>query len=138
MEHTSISQMIISFVLLLLLGGITAFFAEKRGRSPNIWFFLGMFLGLLGLIILFLLPSYSAEESKEELKKDPEKTGTQVSEPPPPLVEEKLWFYVDQNRQQCGPVAFSFINELINKNELNSTTYVWTEGMDSWKKINEL
>ncbi len=44
------------FAILFILASATAFFADKRGRNPAGWFFVGLISGVIGLIILFCLP----------------------------------------------------------------------------------
>lgn len=142
MDHTSIPQMIISIVLMILIGAINAYFAEKRGRNPMIWFFLGTLLGIFGLLILFILPSYAKEKEGVEVKEDPKEEKITFIEAPPlppaPAQEELLWYYLDQKHQQCGPVPYSEIKDLLNRNDLTQDTYVWSEGMENWKRVREL
>jgi len=129
MHEVTTFHMVISFVLLLILGAMTAVFAERRGRDPWIWFFVGMLLGLLGLLLLFILPP--AVKTKDE------KPPTTQPEPQQTL-PEKLWYYLDQQHAQHGPVPLSQLKDLMAKNELSAASYVWSEGMETWKKIGEL
>jgi len=48
----------LTFYLLLALtfAFTSAFLAERKGRSPRVWFLLGALLGLVALIILFTQP----------------------------------------------------------------------------------
>lgn len=53
---------IILFALAILIWPILcAALAEKKGRSPTIWAFVGVFLNLFGLILLLLLPPNTRE-----------------------------------------------------------------------------
>lgn len=109
------------------MGTITAYFAQKRGRDLFAWFLIGMLLGILGLIILFLI----ADRSKVEPEKD-------VPEPILPHVASKDWFYLDDNRQQHDPVSTEELKSLRERGEISSDTYVWSEGMEDWKKLQEI
>jgi len=109
------------------MGTITAYFAQKRGRDLFSWFIIGMLLGILGLIILFLI----ADRSKVEPEKD-------VPEPILPHVVSKDWFYLDDNRQQHDPVSTEELKSLRERGEISSDTYVWSEGMEDWKKLQEI
>jgi hypothetical protein len=137
MDHMTGSQLIVSFVIGLLIGATTAYFAERRGRSPLIWFFVGAFLGIFGLILLFILTSYAAKGA-EKGKSEP----VVFAAAPPlvalPVVAEKLWYYLDQKNQQYGPMPYAQIKDLLDRQELTIDTYVWCEGMENWKHISEL
>ena len=62
-----------SIVLFLVFGVINAIIANKKGFNPFIWFFAA---GLLGLIVLSLMPSASSvEESDEALYLQRKKAG---------------------------------------------------------------
>lgn len=137
MDHMTGAQLIVSFVLGLLIGAITAYFAERRGRSPMVWFFVGALLGIFGLILVFILPSYAAKEVDEK-KGEPVVFVAAPPIAPPPVIEEKLWYYLDQNHQQYGPVPYAQIKDLLDRQELTTDTYVWSEGMEDWKRISEL
>ena len=52
--------------------------------------------------------------------------------------EDKLWYYLDQNRQQVGPVSLIAVRELWNRGQLELTSLVWTKGMEQWQKIDDL
>lgn len=138
MDMTTWPQTIVALILLLSIGGITAYFAEKRGRNPSIWFFLGMLFGVFGLILLFILP-VSREETEKNSAEIPPEIKKIVAEPEPlPVIEEKQWFYLDQKKQQFGPVLASQVQALLDKGELTSGSYVWSQGMAGWKKVGEL
>ena len=49
----------IGLLVLLSIPIITAMFAKRMGRSPWIWFFLGILLPGLASFIIFLLPDLS-------------------------------------------------------------------------------
>ncbi len=52
--------------------------------------------------------------------------------------EEKLWFYLDKDHHQVGPVSIIALRELWNTGRLELTSYVWSEGMDQWEKVDKL
>lgn len=57
---------IVTIVLNLAVAGATAHTANKKGYNPIVWFFGG---GLLGLIILSILPDTHKDKFTEEAKK---------------------------------------------------------------------
>lgn len=122
-------EILVVIISWLLFGGASSYFAKKRGRDPFAWFLIGMFLGILGLLLLFLLPPLVeqtpvVEEKVEEIA--PEEEGV-----PDRL---KAWYYLDQDRNQIGPLSY---NEL-KKANIQADTLLWTEGMPEWKTVAEL
>ena len=52
--------------------------------------------------------------------------------------ENKLWYYLDRDHQQMGPVSVIALRELWNRGELEMNQYVWSSGMDKWEKVEDL
>ncbi|MCP5469409.1 MAG: DUF4339 domain-containing protein [Chlamydiales bacterium] len=109
------------------MGLLCSHLAKKKHKKPLVWFFLGFFFGIFGLILLYIVPSFS--------KKPAEKRFV-----PPPKLERsdawiKMWYYLDPTHKQQGPFEFpDFIEKVKEKKE----TLVWGEGMKEWKKLSEL
>lgn len=57
--------MVIQLVIGLICGGITALVASNKGRSAVGWFFIGFFLGLIGLIIACCMGDLKKQKAKE-------------------------------------------------------------------------
>lgn len=111
----------------ILFGLICAYLANKRGRNPYAWFGIGLFLGVFGILLLVVIPKKN--QIKEEI----------VHLAPPVKTEpEVLYYYLDENHKQKGPVNLSFLKYEFQNKRINSSTYVWTESMDDWKKIENL
>lgn len=138
---------IMTMILWMLMGLVTAYFANQRGRDPYIWFALGIFFGLLAILALVLLPAVKSEEEqaidernqaiidmREKQVEEQEKIEN-APDQQPQSVEAKDWFYLDKEHKQQGPASFYLINELWEGGDINVQTLVWTEGMPEWKKI---
>jgi hypothetical protein len=54
-----------AWIILLILGIVCAVIADSKGRSAIAWFFIGFLAGLIGLIILLVLPNLKEAEQKE-------------------------------------------------------------------------
>lgn len=123
-----------------LTGLGTAYFANQRGRDPYLWFAIGLFFGLFGLVFLFLLPIANDTEEKRKIDDQDEETLLLDPDVQSNTVDFKFkeWFYLDQSQAQKGPVSFVFIKSLWDDGKINSNTYVWADGMEKWKKIEEL
>lgn len=121
--------------LWLLIGTLTAYFANQRGRDPFAWFIIGMLLGLIGLFILFLLPIIESTEDVHEMDELlPEGPEDYVKD----HYQNKEWFYVNKERKQQGPVTFLTLKKEWGKGDLQEETLVWSEGMENWSPIKEL
>ncbi len=126
-------QMFIMVGIWFLTGYISSYFAKQRGRDPIAWFVIGMILGLIGLLILFLLPPIGKESEEKEAER--------IIQPIPKIEEEPLpseWFYLDGGRNQQGPVSVDDLKNLWGSQKLEGSTYVWTETMENWQKIIEI
>lgn len=53
-------------VILIIFGIICACIASSKGRSEVGWFFIGFFLGLIGLILIACLSNLKEEAAKQE------------------------------------------------------------------------
>lgn len=125
---------LLTLVIAVLLASLTAYLAKGRGRSPALWFLLGMLFGVFSLIALFLMPMVKPEE--------PQKRGSVTLVVEPEVVDDafsrKSWFYLDAQRKQEGPVPLAALQSLWKAKAIVDTTYVWCEGMENWKKIVDL
>lgn len=135
----------ISIFFWLLIGGATAHFAKQRGRDPVIWFLVGIFFGLLGLLLLFILPvasdqSQLAEQAPEvnSLASSKNEDKPSLPHPNPPDYLVKDWFYLDGASKQQGPVTFDTLRRIWQEGKIGWSSYVWCEGMESWKRLEEL
>lgn len=121
-------QILINFLIAILIGSLTAYFADSRGRNPVAWFFIGMFFGILGFLSLFIFPKITDDTSKESVE---------LAEQIAPRLSDK-WFYLDEAHKQFGPVTLSEFVELCKEKKIIPSTYVWTDGMHEWKRLETL
>jgi hypothetical protein len=129
-------RMLISLVLLIFFGALTAYLAKQRGRDPVAWYMLGMFLGILGPLILFLLPALTdkdAVEENEDQKLARLNYPIKASE-----YSTKEWFYFDLSHQQKGPIGFNALKTFWQEGKLSGNSFVWSDGMLKWQRIREL
>lgn len=121
---------LLTLAMWVLFGLACAYYAKERGRKPMHWFFIGLFLGIIGLILLFILPS---------LKNIQKKILTAAAVPPPSIPDklQKLWYYLDGNNEQFGPMSFTALKRAKDEEKISSQSYVWNEEMDNWKKYEE-
>jgi len=123
---------IVYLVVWTCQGALNAYFAQKRGRDPIIWFVIGLFIGLFGILALFLLPTLSKSEIEEneiELEVKPIQT---------PNYKSLQWFYLDVDHAQHGPVTYDMLQSNFNQDIITEDTYVWSEEMTDWQKVKDL
>ncbi len=123
----------LAFVLALLIGSLNAYLAKNRGRSPVIWFFIGAFFGLLGLIALFLLPSFQQDASAQEKEIS---TPELIIKPLPPLANS--WYYLDAQHTQVGPISLLDLERFYKERAIKASTYLWCAEMPEWKKLQSI
>lgn len=132
-------QIISLIVLWLCLGTATAYFANQRGRDPIVWFMLGMLLGFFGLLLVFLLPPLAEEEPAVEAEYALLEQRGELSfglSNQDFLVKD--WFYYDHKQIRQGPVSFDKLKGLWKDGFLNEESYIWSEGMENWIRLEEV
>ena len=132
-------QLILNLLITLVIGFLTAQYAQTKGRNPMAWFALGFFFSLIAPIVLFFLPSLKPNEPTMAVSTPP--AGRPIPPPVMPQIapeENKLWYYLDQNHEQQGPVSMVALRELWKTGRLELTSYVWSEGMGNWEIVDKL
>lgn len=109
---------------------LCAHYAKKRGRSPLHWFIWGAFFGLIALATLFLLPRQKVASPIVVLKQK-----TPVLEPVSPSQANILWYYLDCDKNQQGPMSLAALSKAFHLEEIQRQTYVWNEELDGWKYL---
>jgi hypothetical protein len=126
----------LSILLSLVLGWGCSHFAKQRGRSPLNWFIAGLFFGILALIVLFILPVRKPKEgvpdSKNPLQDIPKLTVLS------PTHAEKLWYFLDEQKKQFGPMSFDALSKAWNEGVVQKHTFVWNESMENWQRFQEV
>ena len=122
-----------SILIGLLCAWLCARYAKKRGRHPVHWFVWGGLFGLFALLALFLLPARKAAKT------------TSVQPIPVPILQAlastqacKLWYYLDGERQQCGPMSFDALNREWRDGKLHVQSFVWNDELENWKRLEEV
>lgn len=127
---------ILFLVVILAIAWYTSQLAEQKGRSPLLWFILGMFFGIFALIAIYLLPPVAKTSA-------PVGNGTTIEVEPvvvetSPAYETATWFYLDKERRQQGPFSYQELKNLWTARTLSVQTFVWSSGMGDWKRIGDL
>lgn len=125
-------EILVVIISWLLFGGATSYFANQRGRDPFAWFLIGLLLGILGLLLLFLLPPLE-KMSEEEVKETPLVEDLEDSS-----YRMKAWYYLDEQNQQVGPKSFNQLKKAGESGKILADTLLWCEGMSEWKPMKEI
>lgn len=131
----------------ILLGIISAYIAFKKQRNPFGWFFIGFLFGLIGIVIVLILPPsdirgnsnqncFSEEDytdptleiSSKEVEETAEKTITS------PIFEAPNWFYLDENKKAIGPFNEENLMTILLTKENRKEIWIWKKGMPDWQK----
>lgn len=128
-------QLFLTIALCLMIGAATAYFANQRGRDPLIWFMIGMLLGIFGFLLLFLLPPVTEEGTVDEAEEVYEAKAEPTHRYATHEYLIKDWYYYDHDRTRQGPIRFEKLKDLWKDSEINEESFVWSEGMNDWQKI---
>jgi len=122
-------QLPVEYMLLisLLMGLLAAYVAKRKGKSPYGWFFCGFFFGLLGVICIYFFLGKKKEEK-------------QVVATPAPIdpLANKIWYYLDQDMNQTGPMSYPVLRKAWNEGVINNETYIWNPDLEDWKQLEEI
>lgn len=120
-----------SFIVWLVFGAVSAYMAVKRGKNPFLWFFLGMVFGIFGLMFLYFNPQ------RKPQKQETDPTTIDVTPQFDPAHKNVLWYYLDPDNRQNGPMSFDLLVRLWKEGKVTNTTYVWNENLDLWKPFGD-
>lgn len=136
-------KQLIPILICAVIGLICFVWAPKRGRSPYNWFFIGLFFGILGLLALFLLPPLKRRRIPTPQMKAADALAIPSINPLrletiDPSHESKMWYYLDQENQQFGPMSIDGLSRAWHEGKVTQATYVWNEVMENWKRLEEV
>lgn len=121
----------------LLFGFATAYFAKQRGRDPVVWFLVGTFFGILGLLFVFILPAVNPEDENQG---EPAEIFEETPLPQLPHHDYaiKEWYYYDAQKQRIGPVSYNDLKANWKDAIIHPDTFVWAEGMGDWRPLKDV
>jgi hypothetical protein len=125
-------QMLITIALWILMGGIASHYAKDRGRNPKAWFGIGLMLGILGIILLFILPKLEVKPVVEAKTPEPQLPPDREKN-----IAHKFWYYLDPENKQFGPMSFYGLEDALKEGKISLRTYVWNEDLANWKEFGE-
>lgn len=122
-----------TIVTSLLFAWVCAHYALRRGYNPATWFVAGTFFGIFALIALFIFPN----------KRKPQNRVASTRKVPSikaacPVQAQKLWYYLDDKKEQFGPMSFNALSKAWIDGAVQEQTYVWNEEMENWQPLKEV
>lgn len=138
----------LALVIWMVMGGLAAYLAQKRGRNPIFWFFVGLFLGVVGILVLVFLP-----EKKETPPMKAAHASIQASTYHPFSTHEDIptangepkirlstspsihWYYVNHEKTSSGPLSFDEIKSAYKEGKVVGDTLVWNEEIENWMPL---
>ncbi|MBJ7449287.1 MAG: DUF4339 domain-containing protein [Parachlamydiales bacterium] len=135
----------LTFIILFGIGLLCGYLAKGRGRRSIVWFWIGLMFGLFGLAALLIMPRLKKEALKEQLV-----TASHSYPVVEPIIiddvvvihdegiREKNWYFLDDSHAIQGPMGFLQLYDACQNDKVNDQTYVWTEGMSDWQRVDTL
>lgn len=127
----TILQLLNVFLFWIFFGFLASFLAKRKKRNPLTWFLIGLFFGVIGVVVAFLLPALPSRHP--------------ITAPLPPTrpirsdIWLKMWYYLDPSHQKQGPFEFSDFAKIWKEQGISETSFVWGEGMgEEWKRLVDL
>ena len=114
----------------IFFGFLCSYIAKRKARNPNLWFWLGILLGIVGVILILCLPKFPMKKQKPASKPKREE--------PKQLETPELWYYLDKTRLSKGPLTLKELQNIWKEEGCTEATYLWKEGMEGWKHLKEL
>lgn len=127
-------QTFLTLVTNVMIAYACSRYAMRVRRNPTNWFIAGLLFGIFAIIVLYFLS----------------RTRVAVVKPAPqprivpqlitlePAHAEKLWYFLDEQMTQFGPMSFNGLKRAWNEGKVRDQTYVWNEEMKNWKKFQEV
>ncbi len=119
------------FICIIAMGCAGAYIAKKRKLNPFLWFAVCSMLGLLAILTLIFLPFFM-----KKFKKKATLSKKAVSTPLFPL--ETIWYYLDEDEEQIGPMSFARLLEVKKDGIIKESNYIWHETFSHWKQWNSV
>ncbi|NGX52381.1 MAG: hypothetical protein KR126chlam5_00678 [Candidatus Anoxychlamydiales bacterium] len=108
--------------------------AYKKKRDAQLWFMLGLFFGIVALVIIyFLKPLKSFKKNTQRISTKHLTNHFAVLK-----TDNNYWYYLDNTKKQIGPMSLEKLYDFYLKQKISNYTYVWNDTMDNWKRLKEI
>jgi hypothetical protein len=126
-------QVWISIIFSLIFAWCCSNHARRLGKNPIIWLVLGALFGIFAFLALVFIG----------LRKPVKKTAPAAPLVPTPVAlspshAEKFWYYLNNNKEQFGPMSFQGLGKAWKEGAVSETTFVWNEEMENWQHFKDV
>ena len=137
----------LTILMWLAFGAACAYNAKKQKRNPVIWFFIGLFLGIFGLLILLLLPLIQRLRKPQQQSTPAQTPEATVSVlPNQEILKNKvnessaqaMWYYLSSDKEQKGPMSLNALEREWKNGNVTSSHFLWNETLQDWKRFGEI
>lgn len=115
-----------------VLAFFSAYFANKEGRNPYLWFFLGIIFGVSSLVILLFFHYKTKRKKSLIIQEAISSLNRQIQ-----LRDSKFWYYLNKEDKQVGPMSSTKLHSLFKDGTIIESTYIWNEEFDDWKFLKD-
>lgn len=141
-------ESILTVAMWLAFGAASAYYAKKQRRNPYVWFFIGLFLGIFGLLLLLMLPllqrfknSWHGKQQKTQNTQTATVTvdlGSSLMRAASQEQKNLMWYYLDGANEQKGPMSFNAFDKQWQEGSLTGASFIWNEHLTEWKALKEI
>lgn len=121
----------------IIFGLIGQWLAIRKNRNPAFWFLMGVSFGIFAIFALVLLGKQKMRPSLSDPSLLDGSLGDRLDSLSLSFIENLHWYYLGEENKQVGPVAISEFKKAILQGEIDTSTYVWREDFEEWKKLEE-
>ena len=139
----------------IAIGIVCSLVAKSKGKNQYLWFFLGTFFSIIGLLVLLLLPAKKKEKVPDIGHLSDKKMNSDAAAPlgddsfsdqtPPPAKRIKpdpsmQWHYISETEklvEVIGPISIDELRKHVINKKLPMSTYIWCEELADWTQIHE-
>lgn len=126
----------ISILLSLILAWTCGNYAKRLGRNQTTWFIAGAFFGILAFLVLIVLAA--RKPSKKPTSAVPAAPKAPTLAVVSPSHAEKFWYYLNDHKEQFGPMSFNGLSRAWSEGAVRELTFVWNEEMENWKHFKDV
>lgn len=140
-------RILLSTSIGIICGTICSNLANKYRKNQLLWFQMGFFFGILGILFFYIKLFIDKTRGPRLAGEAVLVSGREMTlEPPPQKIEDKTkttlesrdWYYLDAENKQMGPISFKELKVKVEEGVLNEKSLLWSEGMESWEPLSKL